>query len=103
MGTAFALNRLGSLASALGEHELGREWLEEGLALRRELGDRRGVGMTLSNLGVLAARAGDLERGRSLIGDASSVSSNSANASPIKDRPRSRSGGHAAQSRQHRR
>ena len=29
-GTAFALNRLGNLAGALGEHELGREWLEEG-------------------------------------------------------------------------
>ena len=70
MGTAFALNRLGNLAGATGQHELGREWLEEALALRRELGDRRGVGMTLGNLGVLAARAGDLERGRSIIGEA---------------------------------
>ena len=32
---------------------LGREWLEEALGIRRELGDRRGIGLTLGNLGVL--------------------------------------------------
>ena len=59
MGTAFALNRLGNLAGATGELDHGREWLEEALAMRRALGDRRERGVTLGNLGVLAARAGD--------------------------------------------
>ena len=70
MGTAFTLNRLGIARRRAGRARLGPEWLDEALALRRELGDRRGVGMTLGNLGVLAARAGELERGRSTIGEA---------------------------------
>ena len=70
MGTAFALNRLGNLVGARGEPDLGREWLEEGLALRRELGDRQRCRHDAGQPRLLAARAGDLERGRSLLGEA---------------------------------
>ena len=66
-------HRLQPLAGVLGQYELGREWLEEGLALRRELGDRRAVGITMGNLGLLAARAGEVERGKAIIEEALAV------------------------------
>ena len=70
MGIAFTLNRFGNLAGAFGDHELGREWLEEALALRRELGDRERCRDDARQPRLLAARGGELDRGRSLVGEA---------------------------------
>lgn len=39
------------------------------MALRRELRDRRGIGMSLCNLALLEARAGDSERAQELLGE----------------------------------
>jgi hypothetical protein len=41
--------------------------LEHSLRLRQEIGDRRAIGLTLSNLGVLTAAEGDLARGLTLL------------------------------------
>ena len=49
----------GDLARAAGLHE-------EALAIRRALGDRRGVAIVLNDLGALARRAGDLARAAGL-------------------------------------
>jgi hypothetical protein len=43
-----------------------RAWLDEGLAIRRELGDERGIADSLNNLGVLAQYEGDHARAAAL-------------------------------------
>ena len=58
-GEAFALGALGNLARSSGDFERGRALLERSLALRQEVGDRRGTGITLGCLAVLLARSGD--------------------------------------------
>jgi DNA-binding NtrC family response regulator/predicted ATPase len=51
---ARALNGAGNLARCLGDYARAAEHHAEALRLRRELGDTRGVGISLNNLGVLA-------------------------------------------------
>ena len=41
--------------------------MEHSLRLRHEIGDRRAIGLTLGNLGVLTAAEGDLARGLALL------------------------------------
>jgi tetratricopeptide (TPR) repeat protein len=72
-GTAVALNGLGNLARSREQFELGREWLEEALTIRRDMGDRRATGTTLGCLGLLAGRAGDRDEGRRHIGRALAI------------------------------
>jgi hypothetical protein len=59
-----ALNALGNLARSSGDFDRGRRLLDRSLALRQEVGDRRGTGITLGCLAVLGARSGDLAGGR---------------------------------------
>jgi len=59
-----ALNALGNLARSSGDFDRGRALLDRSLALRQEVGDRRGTGITLGCLAVLAARSGDPAGGR---------------------------------------
>jgi hypothetical protein len=47
-----------------GDFERGRALLERSLALRQEIGDRRGAGITLGCLAVLLARSGDVDGAR---------------------------------------
>jgi hypothetical protein len=61
-GAAVA-NALGNLTRSRGHFELGGEWLEDALTIRRAMGDRRATGMTLGGTSVLAGRAGHLRRG----------------------------------------
>ena len=53
---------------APGNHERAGTWHEEALALRRETGDRLGVAVSLSNLGLVAAGTGDFARAAALTG-----------------------------------
>jgi tetratricopeptide (TPR) repeat protein len=62
-----ALNHLGCLHRVRAEFVEGRAVLEQSLRIRHEIGDRREIGLTLGNLGVLAAAEGDLERGLALL------------------------------------
>ena len=47
----FALISLGRVAQALGDYEEARRSFQEGLAIREQLGDARGVALCLDHLG----------------------------------------------------
>jgi non-specific serine/threonine protein kinase len=59
---AKALYEAGSIVLFQGNYERAIALLEEGLALFRELGDRRGVATSLINIGFAALHLGDRER-----------------------------------------
>lgn len=63
---AQALAQLGNLYRAMEEYDAARDALYESLDLRRSLGDRRGVGRSLNNLGILALYAGNARRAAAL-------------------------------------
>ncbi len=58
-GGSLRAGRAGQPRCFSGDFERGRELLERSLALRQEVGDRRGTGITLGCLAVLLARSGD--------------------------------------------
>jgi Tfp pilus assembly protein PilF len=64
-----ALNNLGSVALQEGDCRGARSLLEETLAIRRELGDQRGIAMALCNLGEATCGIGDLESARALLNE----------------------------------
>ncbi|MFQ5808876.1 MAG: tetratricopeptide repeat protein, partial [Armatimonadota bacterium] len=63
---ARALNGAGFLAFRQGDYAAARAFHEESMEIRRELGDRRGVGTSLNNLGLVAADQGDYEAARAM-------------------------------------
>ena len=56
---ARALNLNGLLARDQGDYTTARQFIEESLKLRRELGDKRDISAALNNLGMLANDSGD--------------------------------------------
>jgi non-specific serine/threonine protein kinase len=64
---ANALTGAGELARHQGDYAAARTLHEEGLALQRELGDRRGVATSLINLGGVAYDQGDYAAARALL------------------------------------
>ncbi len=56
---AKALQGAGAMAVQQGDYPAARGLFEEGLRLRRELGDQRGIAGLLGNLGVVASDQGD--------------------------------------------
>ena len=60
------LQFLGVAALAEGDHDRAVVLLEEGLKLNREIGDLRGITMSLTALGVGALERGDVERALAL-------------------------------------
>jgi predicted ATPase/DNA-binding SARP family transcriptional activator len=65
-GLAHALNHLGCIERDHRRFDLADKHLREALRLREQLGDRRGENLSLGNLGLLCAAAGDLDDGRRL-------------------------------------
>jgi predicted ATPase/DNA-binding SARP family transcriptional activator/Tfp pilus assembly protein PilF len=63
---ADALHGAGMLAHAQGDHESARQFYQQALTLRRELGDRKGMAPLLGNLGTLASTQGDFDQAREL-------------------------------------
>ncbi len=63
---ARALNWAGILAWKQGDYRAAQSCYEQCLAIRRELGDRPGVGVVLSNQGLLAYERGDYAAARAL-------------------------------------
>jgi tetratricopeptide (TPR) repeat protein len=59
---ARALNAAGNLARDRADYEPAIAYHERALALRRELGDLRGIASSLNNLGVIARDRGDAEQ-----------------------------------------
>ncbi len=64
---AEALNVLGFISSLHGQVVVAQARLEQGLAMRRAIGHRRGVGGSLANLGALAVDRGQLARAIALL------------------------------------
>ncbi|MFL5759124.1 MAG: tetratricopeptide repeat protein [Thermomicrobiales bacterium] len=64
---AKALNNLANLLSDLGDQDEAQQLYEQSLAIRRELGDRRGVADTLNNLGLSATQLADYDRAEALL------------------------------------
>ena len=63
---AKALNVAGALAYFQGDYPAARARHEESLAIRRQLGDRRGMAASLGNLGNVASDQGDFVSARAL-------------------------------------
>jgi predicted ATPase/uncharacterized protein HemY len=63
---AKALNGAGRLADREGDHAAARLFYDESLALRRELGDKKGVAETLRSIGILASNEGDYPTAHSM-------------------------------------
>ena len=63
---AKALSAAGVLAHHQSEYSAARGRHEESLAIHRQLGDRKGISVSLNNLGNVAYRQGDLASARSL-------------------------------------
>ena len=63
---AQALNGAGALATSQGDYAMARALHERSLALRRELGDTRGIAASLNNLGLVAREQGDYGAARAL-------------------------------------
>ncbi|MFL5732491.1 MAG: tetratricopeptide repeat protein, partial [Chloroflexia bacterium] len=64
--TARALNGAGALAALQGDYATARSMYEESLAISRELGDKRGIAVSLGNLGNVAYGQGDYAIAHSL-------------------------------------
>jgi predicted ATPase/DNA-binding SARP family transcriptional activator/DNA-binding CsgD family transcriptional regulator len=62
-----ALEGMGWLVQAQGDHERARATYQEMLELSRELGDKGNVATALNSLGTVAAQQGDNERARALL------------------------------------
>ena len=65
-GLGHALNHQGCIERDLGLFDPAEKHLRDALRIREQLGDRRGENLTLANLGLLAAAAGDPRAGRRL-------------------------------------
>jgi tetratricopeptide (TPR) repeat protein len=63
-GLAHALNHLGCVERDARLFDPADKHLREALRLREQLGDRRAENLSLANLGLLAAAAGDAAEGR---------------------------------------
>ena len=70
---AEALNGAGVMARNQADFEQAQTWLEESLALQRELGDERGAADVLVNLGTVALDRGDYPRSAALFEESLSL------------------------------
>lgn len=64
---AKALHAGGVIAYALGDHATANQELEQSLALYQSLGDRRGIALNLTYLGMLARHRGEYGRASTLL------------------------------------
>src|SRR5262249_23003272 len=72
-GRAKALVTAGSLAYRQADRTTAGSLHEESLAIRRHLGDRRGIAESLLNLGLVAHQQGDHAAARSLYGESLAI------------------------------
>jgi tetratricopeptide (TPR) repeat protein len=80
---ARALNGAGSLAWRQGDYERARVLYEEALAVRRLLGDARGIVGSLNNLGTVAYAQGDYRRAAALYEESLALARQQGDTSPI--------------------
>ena len=72
-GKAFSLFHLGRIARLQGDHALAQAHHAEGLRMFRGMGDRRGLGYSLSGFACLALAQEEIERAASLFGVVDSI------------------------------
>ena len=70
---SWALNSCGNFACQLGRYDEATRHYEGSLAIRRELGDQRGIAATLNNLGNVYLHQGDYETAEPLFSEALSL------------------------------
>jgi predicted ATPase/class 3 adenylate cyclase len=70
---AKALEGMAVFVALGGDFDRGIAIAEEGLSLYRRLGDQRGIGETLNNVGLMELNRGNRERGRALLEEAAAV------------------------------
>jgi predicted ATPase/class 3 adenylate cyclase len=63
----------GGLVYLLGDYPRARRYFEEGLAIKRDLGDKLGISSTLNNLGLIARDEGDFVRAKALYEEALAI------------------------------
>jgi predicted ATPase/DNA-binding CsgD family transcriptional regulator len=68
-----ALSQAGWIATHQGDYRQAAAWLEEGIALSKELGDSSGAAVTLAHLGITLMQRGDRERARALCREAEAL------------------------------
>ncbi len=69
----FELSGLGEIALRQGDIVRAKRLLEESLELRRQLGNKWGIGVSLGTLGWAATREGDWERARAYLAESLEV------------------------------
>ena len=67
---AKAHNALAGLSLYSGEYQSARAFLEDCLAIRRALGDERGIALTLGNLGIVANHLGEFNLSHRILEEA---------------------------------
>jgi predicted ATPase/DNA-binding SARP family transcriptional activator len=70
---ANALHGVGTLAHWQGDYTAARAWYGESLAIRRDLGDRRGIAATTNALGLVLKHEGSYSASRKLFEEALSI------------------------------
>ena len=70
-----ALNNAAEPIYTNGEHERGAAYFEESLAIRRRLGDRSRIALSLVNVGYMALLDGDLDRAAALVAESEEIAS----------------------------
>ncbi|MEO8740580.1 MAG: tetratricopeptide repeat protein [Casimicrobiaceae bacterium] len=70
---AKVLNAASALAYYQGDYRACRALSEESLAIRRELGDQKGTGVSLNNLGLLALEHGDFASARACLDESLAI------------------------------
>ena len=70
---AVVLNSAGKFACAQGDYVTAQSLIKEGLAIRREQGDRRAIASALANLAAVAREQGNYEEARALCEEAIAI------------------------------
>ena len=77
------LNNLSQIYQARGDYDKALSYLEQSLAIRREIGDKAGLVATLHNMGHIAWQADNLERAMTLWSEAFSIAMETKNTQGI--------------------
>ena len=67
MRTAATLNNISQIYKARGDYAAALTYLEQSLAIQREIGDKAGEGITCWNIGFIYKNQGDLVRAEEYI------------------------------------
>jgi len=64
MGEACCYGNVGNVFRSVGEYQKAKEYYENALVIRKEIGDRKGVGDDYGNLGAMYQLVGEYEKAK---------------------------------------